>query len=171
MRPDSFRCLCLNPLSDGVAPRIAVAAARAGAVGVLDAEHVADTRTLEGALEFLCARTTGPVGLRLAASQVPSCCSILETLNVREHWLVLAGPAADIRGCLSVLPDAGARTLLVEVTDSADAAALPARGIGGAPAACWAMASSMAVGTVTAMTTTATSPKARARQQAAVATW
>ena len=122
-----FTCLSVTP-AELEHPGLAVATARAGGVGVLDREFCRDadlprahdnlTRLLELTGE------AASVGLRLRADQSASSRALLELLGGRRHWLILCGWDADsLASQLASLPRAEPRTLLLEVTGAAEAAA------------------------------------------------
>jgi len=106
-------------------PGIAVAAARAGGIGLLDIEHVRDEAQITAQFLRLLAATEGAVGLLASSQQLPLLASLAELAGARALTLVLAlrdAPLVDIES----LNAGGQHRLLVEVTSTEQLAQLPA---------------------------------------------
>jgi acyl transferase domain-containing protein/NAD(P)H-dependent flavin oxidoreductase YrpB (nitropropane dioxygenase family)/NADP-dependent 3-hydroxy acid dehydrogenase YdfG len=117
-----FRCLTLTPAGFGN-PAIAIAAARAGGVGLLDLEFSRNaSKTVDAVGRLLAACPNGSVGLRLGSGPL-TFGNFLEQIVNRPHWLVLPLQTGDAFAELCAqLPRSTARILLAEVTDAAQAA-------------------------------------------------
>jgi acyl transferase domain-containing protein/NAD(P)H-dependent flavin oxidoreductase YrpB (nitropropane dioxygenase family)/NAD(P)-dependent dehydrogenase (short-subunit alcohol dehydrogenase family) len=119
-----FRCLTLTPAGFGD-PAVAIASARAGAVGLLDMEFSCDVARAEDAFRRLIASCReGCIGLRLGAGPVEFI-RLLEEIANRPHWLLLPAQTRDgFTKLCSRLPRSAVRVLLAEITDAAQAVRL-----------------------------------------------
>jgi acyl transferase domain-containing protein/NAD(P)H-dependent flavin oxidoreductase YrpB (nitropropane dioxygenase family)/NAD(P)-dependent dehydrogenase (short-subunit alcohol dehydrogenase family) len=94
-----FDCLVLSP-GEIEGSGLAVAAARAGGVGVLDLARCrpGELPDLERRLRTLIAQVSAEarIGLRLDSAQIAWASPLLDLLDGRPHWLILAG--APLRG-------------------------------------------------------------------------
>jgi acyl transferase domain-containing protein/NAD(P)H-dependent flavin oxidoreductase YrpB (nitropropane dioxygenase family)/short-subunit dehydrogenase len=132
MTDSAVDCICLCPVADGGRPQIAIAAERAGGVGILDVEFARDKDAVARCLESLLSDTRGRIGLRLAPDQIDWCGELLAQLSRRPHWLILAaGQDARPPDLIGALPRSAARTLLIEICDAEAARALSGTAIGG----------------------------------------
>jgi NAD(P)H-dependent flavin oxidoreductase YrpB (nitropropane dioxygenase family) len=118
-----FNCFVLSP-GELATPGAAIAAARAGGVGILDATRCPTDELpgLEARLGELLARapTDCTVGLRLGVAQLRRTRTLVSALQSRAHVLILRGrPGAP--AALDGLSSDG-RTVLAEI-DSVEAAA------------------------------------------------
>ena len=90
----SFTCVSISPIHLAH-PGIAVATARAGGVGVLDAELCpADSRSAAADNLSRLLELTADVeltGIRLRADQILECAPWLDAFGGREHWLIICG--------------------------------------------------------------------------------
>ena len=126
--PD-FLCLSLSPIELS-GPWIALATARAGGVGLLDAEYCPAAAlgvAGENLSRLLAAAEPGQaVGLRLPAGRIPPVLDqLLRPLARRPHWLVLTQwDPATLPELLQGLPACPGRTLLLDVQDRAQLAGL-----------------------------------------------
>ena len=84
----SFLPLVFTPAGHDDAS-IAIAACRAGAVGVFDAEFEADVRVVSEALARIARHGRGPFGLRCAALDQPLGNEVLRRVDAGLRWLVL----------------------------------------------------------------------------------
>ncbi|MCH8110106.1 MAG: hypothetical protein IIB15_08245, partial [Chloroflexi bacterium] len=96
--------------------RVAVAASRAGAVGVLNLEGVEETSALE-AMSTLCQHARGEFGVRLGVGQA----SLLEQIASRPSsglaYVVLSGLEQDgLKEQISHLSDAGLKALVESIS-------------------------------------------------------
>ncbi|HEY6139359.1 MAG TPA: hypothetical protein VI670_16475, partial [Thermoanaerobaculia bacterium] len=119
MRNAEFRCFAVCPGAlESVAP--AVAAARAGAAGILDVtfcDGAAMQRALRNLSEAL--RVTAPnheIGLRVGAGSIAAAAPLLAALAPRRHTVIVA-EGWDASAAASLAPSA-LRTLLVEASDA-----------------------------------------------------
>jgi len=131
---NTFTCASLSPLwlPGAAAPeRIALAAARAGGVGLLDAEFCPASAVavaapaLQRLLDALAAAATTPaVGLRLDWTQRHTHAPLLAALAHRPHHLILCGWQQSAATAAEELAAPG-RQLWLEIGAVADTAALP----------------------------------------------
>lgn len=110
----SLVCVSLSS-ADAQHPGLAVAASRAGGVGLLDFERVRDWARAAANLRRLAEQTSGTIGLRIATSQLAAHSTVLDVLAGREHWLIVAGAAPEDAAALA----AGGRRLWIEITEGA----------------------------------------------------
>ncbi|MCA9186037.1 MAG: acyltransferase domain-containing protein, partial [Planctomycetales bacterium] len=86
----NFKILALTPA--GVCePAIAIAACRAGAIGVLDAEFVLDTGDVFAAIDRVQRYTSGSFGVRLDGRQDELLERLLDRVPNGLDWLILSG--------------------------------------------------------------------------------
>ena len=119
MDVNSFDIFCLVP-ADLSHPGIAVAATRAGAVGVLDLEHASDAQRVEDNFDRLLAGTRGRIGLRLTPQSLGTGRRLIERAGERELVVMLVDADRDRFESLS----AGAHSLFAEIRSPDDIAAL-----------------------------------------------
>jgi acyl transferase domain-containing protein/NAD(P)H-dependent flavin oxidoreductase YrpB (nitropropane dioxygenase family)/NAD(P)-dependent dehydrogenase (short-subunit alcohol dehydrogenase family) len=96
-------------------PGLAVAASRAGGVGLLDFERVRDWTQAAANLRRLAQQTSGAIGLRIAAPQLAAHAELLDALAGREHWLIVANASPEDAAALA----AEGRKLWMEITEGA----------------------------------------------------
>ncbi|MEA3274277.1 MAG: SDR family NAD(P)-dependent oxidoreductase [Pseudomonadota bacterium] len=120
--PD-FGCIAITPIGLS-SPGIAVAAARAEGIGVLDSQFCQDdsVEKARSNLEELLQQTSShqAVGLRIAVAPTAWVAGpLLELLTARPHWLILCDwEPASLREHIDTLPAASARRIILEITDS-----------------------------------------------------
>ena len=119
MDVNSFDIFCLVP-ADLSHPGIAVAATRAGAIGVLDLEHASDAQRVEDNFDRLLAGTRGRIGLRLTPQSLGTGRRLIERAGERELVVMLVDADRDRFESLS----AGAHSLFAEIRSPDDIAAL-----------------------------------------------
>ncbi len=117
---NKFTCLSLSPI-ELTHPGLAIAASRAGGVGVLDREFCSQgnlnkaIRNLEKLLNSV--KPNESVGLRLRLDQIAESQELLAMLDRRAHWLILCGWNGQALASLASLPHHKERQLLLEVTN------------------------------------------------------
>ncbi|MDP3858230.1 MAG: SDR family NAD(P)-dependent oxidoreductase [Stagnimonas sp.] len=118
-----FEIVVVSPAGLG-APDLAVAAGRAGALGLLD---LVDTPAEQcaAALESLLRATTGAVGLRLGPAQLEAWPALQTQVGARALTLVLSGGSAIIRAVQTSLAGLASPRLLAEITAVEQLAELP----------------------------------------------
>ncbi len=125
MTGNEFHVLVLCPVDFG-SPALAAAAARAGGVGVLDAESGpgASFDRIRESLALLLDATgpDQPIGLRLSSKRWAEADELLALIGERPHWLVVAGPPSDP---IEIAP-AARRRVLLELTSLDDPSRLDA---------------------------------------------
>ncbi|MDT0497532.1 SDR family NAD(P)-dependent oxidoreductase [Algiphilus sp. W345] len=94
MDVNSFDIFCLVP-ADFSHPGIAVAASRAGAIGVLDLEHAGDAQRVEDNFDRLLAGTRGRIGLRLTPQSLGMGRRLIERAGERELVVMLVDADRD----------------------------------------------------------------------------
>lgn len=115
-------------------PGIAIAACRAGAVGVLDLEYALDPGAIAACLQRLEQFTDRPYGVKLGPANSQVLDSLLRTngTTALPGWIVLAAwDAASLGEVASALKAAGIRALVeaVSVDEALVAARLPTDGV------------------------------------------
>jgi len=119
----SFTCLALSP-GELARADVAIAAARAGGVGILDASRCTadEFPALEARFGELLARTPAEslIGLRLGLAQLRRAKPLLSALASRPHVLILGGRPGGVAALEGLAGDG--RTVLAEV-DTPEAAA------------------------------------------------
>lgn len=125
-----FRVMVLSPgqLSH---PGLALAAARSGGVGLVDAAHGAGAQAAHH-LTALLARTTDSqeIGLRIRAGQREAAQALLGALSARRHVVIVTGAGPELADACGALRGPG-RTVLAEVGDDAEVDALLGVGVDG----------------------------------------
>ena len=120
----TIRTLILSP-ADAAHPGLAVAAARAGAVGVLDLEFARDAAQLRDNFAALMRATTrqaqqASLGLRLSAGDLGCVRELLATLDKRPLTLVLHGDTSRMASLARTLrQDQPQHQILAEITHPA----------------------------------------------------
>ncbi|HLJ21764.1 MAG TPA: SDR family NAD(P)-dependent oxidoreductase [Stellaceae bacterium] len=119
----SFSCLALSP-GELATPGLAIAAARAGGIGIVDAVRcsAAELPGIKAHLGELLDKTPTQslIGLRLGVTQLRRAKPLLSMLAARRHILILCGRPGASSGLEALADDV--RTVLAEV-DSVEAAA------------------------------------------------
>ncbi|HKY93206.1 MAG TPA: beta-ketoacyl synthase N-terminal-like domain-containing protein, partial [Nevskiaceae bacterium] len=124
MSHNSFDVIGLMP-SDLSHPGIALAAARAGGVGILDLEFAVDEELSSKNFERLLAGTAARVGLRVTASRAAFAKRLAQAAGDRVLVFILAGPASAFK---KLRKDSGVRSgdicfgEILSATDADDAA-------------------------------------------------
>ena len=114
---DAYRGIAVNS-ARLAGPAIAIAAARAGGIGVLDIEETIDPATLRAMFDGMLAGTDGEVGLRLTPDHIPQVSDLVGLFADRAYCLILhGGTAASTNAAIAALPANRRRRLLVDVTD------------------------------------------------------
>ena len=119
-----FACLCITS-ANFAHPGLAIDAAKAGGVGLIDLAFCQQPEIAERFIKKLLAATeeSGEIGIRLLPQQLTSFQPALKALAQRSHWLMLAADdATDLPTSLDRLPAAAQRTVLVEVLSLQDRA-------------------------------------------------
>jgi acyl transferase domain-containing protein/NAD(P)H-dependent flavin oxidoreductase YrpB (nitropropane dioxygenase family) len=123
MTDDDFKVLCMDRLNAAGAAAVATAAARAGAVGVVDLELSSGAWT-PAALDELLA-SEGAIGLRVYAPRIAAHVCTLARFAMRAHSLIVSLPRhatdRELAAALNELPRCAARTVLLEIIDSKQA--------------------------------------------------
>ncbi|ROH87810.1 SDR family NAD(P)-dependent oxidoreductase [Stagnimonas aquatica] len=120
----SFEILVYSPAGLGT-PDLAVAASRAGALGVLDLVGTASEDCLP-ALQGLLEQTEGALGLRLGAEQQPLLPELLSRLGTRPLNLIVCGGAPALDALLPAIAGRADLRLLAEITAAEQLTGLPA---------------------------------------------
>ncbi|TAM25636.1 MAG: hypothetical protein EPN60_11870, partial [Nevskiaceae bacterium] len=121
---NSFEILVYSPTGLG-APDLAVAASRAGALGVLD---LADTPAADclPALERLLEQLDGRFGLRLGLAQEEVLPELLALVGGRALSLIVCGGAPTLNALLPAITSRAGLRLLAEISSAEQLAELPA---------------------------------------------
>ncbi|HEY1066278.1 MAG TPA: nitronate monooxygenase, partial [Pirellulales bacterium] len=85
-------------------PAPAVAACRAGALGVFDAEFLRDENRLFAGLERLAEFTTGPFALKVDGADVSLATRLTTRLPERLEWVIVAGGVSSLADWKAALP-------------------------------------------------------------------
>ncbi|MEC9408377.1 MAG: SDR family NAD(P)-dependent oxidoreductase [Pseudomonadota bacterium] len=118
MTRSSFDILCLSPAGFDH-PAIAVAAARAGGIGLIDCEFCSDAAVVTRELIRALDATDGALGLRVLPDQADLAVALLEMAAPRTLKLVLVhGDVQQTCQTLVQLRSAGAEQVWIEVTDA-----------------------------------------------------
>lgn len=102
---------------------LALTAARAGAVGVLDLEFVTEPSRALHNFERLLAGTTGRVGLRVTANAVSLAHRLIATADARRLTVILAGPVGQLAELRSTIGLRSHDLCLAEIVSAAEAIA------------------------------------------------
>jgi acyl transferase domain-containing protein/NAD(P)H-dependent flavin oxidoreductase YrpB (nitropropane dioxygenase family)/NAD(P)-dependent dehydrogenase (short-subunit alcohol dehydrogenase family) len=112
-----FRCLALAPASLG-SSGVPIAAARAGAIGILDLETATDAHQTRRLAAELLAQADGDIGLRCVGADEDLVDDLLRRMSARRQWLIVSAQGRDtLAARLARLPAAEARHVLAEITD------------------------------------------------------
>ncbi len=128
-----FRCFALIPAGLTHA-KVAIAAARAGGVGLLDLEfsHKNEQELVLSNWQQLLnfTKPEEEIGLRLKENQVAHYKTLLSDFAKRSHWLVICDWSIDsLPSCLAALPELPNRQILLEVFSLEEAIKLESNGI------------------------------------------
>jgi NAD(P)-dependent dehydrogenase (short-subunit alcohol dehydrogenase family)/acyl carrier protein len=137
---------------------VALAAIRAGAIGVLNCAAMSDAETVRQALAHMDRSAHGPCGVKVDVSS-PLAGAILERLPAAAEWVILTGPRA--------VRSASGRRVLVEVTSAGGAARAVALGCDGLIARGQALAKELASQAKIPVWVTGIGPESAAACQAA----
>ena len=112
----SFRIVCLTPagLTD---PAIAIAATRAGELGVLNLEFTSSASQARASIDRLVRFTSGPVGVRFGVSAGAFVTETLAALPDQVTHVIVSGAESDRLASWIRDGQAGHREMWVEVTD------------------------------------------------------
>ena len=119
---NNFSCLCLSP-AEFSHPGLAIDAAKAGGVGILDLANCRQPTLAKSNIEKLLVATAqeDSIGLRMSLRQVADFQSVLEAIKHRPYWLIIAAQRdSNLLSQLRQLPPATDRTLLLEVLNLQD---------------------------------------------------
>ena len=120
----NFACLCVSPV-DFAHPGLAIDAAKAGGVGILDLALCRQPALAKNNIEKLLFATQkeNAIGFRLSLRQLSDFQSVFEALKNRPYWLiVVADSELDLSYAIRQLPPATNRTILLEVLSPQDRA-------------------------------------------------
>src|SRR5262249_8070824 len=92
---DAYQGIAVNSATLGRSA-IAIAAARAGGIGILDIDAGSDPVSARAMVAQLLAATDGEIGLRLGADYIPHLSDQIGLFVDRRHCLLLHGDAAAI---------------------------------------------------------------------------
>ena len=114
-----FHCFALTP-AQLTSSKIAIAAARAEGIGLLDLEfsNIKELQQIERNSNQLLSATkvTDEIGLRLKASQILEHQNLLVAFAARNHWLIICDWSIEsLPALLQKLPPSSSRQILIEI--------------------------------------------------------
>lgn len=114
---NSFTCLCLSS-ADFSHPGLAIDAAKAGGVGILDLASCRQPALARNNIDKLLIATQkeNAIGFRMSLQQVVDFQATFEAIKHRPYWLIIAADSeSGLLSTIKQLPPATSRTILLEV--------------------------------------------------------
>ncbi len=109
-----FQTIALSPA--GLDPAIAIAASRAGALGILNLEYEREAEAARQAIALLVRFATAPIGIKLSSGNAAFVEAVLADLPAPVTTVLFTATDADLLGKQVASLSAQGRTVLLEVT-------------------------------------------------------